>query len=59
MRLTSLVLAATILTLSFLIGGNLIAGGAEEQVCDTGADYSLELSRSYSGSGSPSPPVSE
>ncbi len=41
MRLASLVFTATIFLLSFLIGGNSIAGAAEEQVCDVGADYSL------------------
>jgi Flp pilus assembly protein TadD len=40
-RLASLVFSATIFLLSFLIGGNSIAGVAEEQVCDVGADYSL------------------
>jgi len=40
-RLASLVFTATIFLLSFLIGGNSIAGAAEEQVCDVGADYSL------------------
>jgi tetratricopeptide (TPR) repeat protein len=36
-----LVLAAAILLLSLRIGCNAIAGGADEQVCDVGADYSL------------------
>jgi Flp pilus assembly protein TadD len=40
-RLASLVFSATIFLLSFLIGGNSIAGVAEEQVCDVRADYSL------------------
>jgi Flp pilus assembly protein TadD len=40
-RLASLVFTATVFLLSFLIGGNSIAGVAEEQVCDVGADYSL------------------
>lgn len=41
MRLASLLFTATIFLLSFLTGGNSIAGVAEEQVCDVGADYSL------------------
>jgi len=32
---------ATVLLLTLWIGSNSIAGGAEEQVCDVGADYSL------------------
>jgi Flp pilus assembly protein TadD len=36
-----LVLVAAILLLSLRIGCNAIAGGADEQVCDVGADYSL------------------
>jgi Flp pilus assembly protein TadD len=36
-----LVLAAAILLLSLRIGCNAIAGGADEQLCDVGADYSL------------------
>ncbi len=40
MRLASLVFA-TVSLLSFLIGGNSIAGVAEEQGCNIGADYSL------------------
>jgi Flp pilus assembly protein TadD len=40
-RLASLVFSATIFLLSFLIGGNSIAGVAAEQVCDVDADYSL------------------
>lgn len=32
---------ATIVLLSFLIGGNSIAGVADEHVCEVGADYSL------------------
>jgi Flp pilus assembly protein TadD len=32
---------ATVLLLSLWIGSNSIAGAAEEQVCDVGADYSL------------------
>jgi len=40
-RLASLLFTATIFLLSFLTGGNSIAGVAEEQVCDVGADYSL------------------
>jgi hypothetical protein len=35
------VITATIFFLSFLTGGNSIAGVAEEQVCNVGADYSL------------------
>ena len=41
MRLASLVFTPTILLLLFLIGGNSIAGVAEDQVCDVAADYSL------------------
>jgi Flp pilus assembly protein TadD len=37
----ALVLVAAILLLSQRIGCNPIAGGADEQVCDVGADYSL------------------
>ena len=37
----ALVLTATIFLMSFLIGGNSIAGVAGEQVCDVGADHSL------------------
>ena len=40
MRLASLVLTATTVLLSFLIGGYSIAGAASEQICDVGADYS-------------------
>jgi Flp pilus assembly protein TadD len=40
-RLASLVFTATIVLLSLLMGGNSIAGVAEEQVCDVRADYSL------------------
>jgi Flp pilus assembly protein TadD len=40
-RVVSLVFTATIFLLSFLTGGNSIAGVAEKQVCDVGADYSL------------------
>lgn len=41
MRLASLVFAATIVLLSFLMGGNSIAGVADEHICDVRADYSL------------------
>jgi Flp pilus assembly protein TadD len=40
-RLASRVFSATIFLLSFLIGGNSIAGVAEAQICDVSADYSL------------------
>jgi len=36
-----LTIAATILLLSFWTPTDAIAGGAERQVCDVGADYSL------------------
>jgi Flp pilus assembly protein TadD len=42
-RHAALVFTATIFLMSFLIGGNSIAGVAGEQVCDEGADYSLSV----------------
>ena len=40
-RFQRVLLVAAILLLSLSIGRNAIAGSAEEQVCDVGADYSL------------------
>jgi len=42
-KLASLAFGAAIVLLSILIGGNSIAGGADEQVCDVGADYPLSV----------------
>jgi tetratricopeptide (TPR) repeat protein len=41
LRRISPAIIATVLLLSLWIGSNSIANGAEEQVCDVGADYSL------------------